>query len=215
MHYLAAILSAVLALVGAAQANTCDLSGISGFVAGVTCGSTSDNIHILGGSSINTSIETLLTGSSFQIDIVGNNSFEKVIIAAAFASSVFPSATLNGTAFQQFTGGFPEQGAVGAIKDTLVFLGICSSTQNCPLTFGFVVINLPLGKNGVITANFSGAPPGTAFYGLGVTGGQITLLTPNSGAGITAPPVPEPGTLALFATGLLGAARLVRRKRES
>ena len=69
-----------------------------------------------------------------------------------------------------------------------------------------------MGSNGLnITA--SGVPQGTVFYAeLVNSDGQIEYITPNSEAGILGSPVPEPTSLTLMGTGLLGIASQIRRK---
>ncbi|PYX43674.1 MAG: hypothetical protein DMG79_21905, partial [Acidobacteria bacterium] len=59
-------------------------------------------------------------------------------------------------------------------------------------------------------------PQGTVFYAeLVNSDGKIVYITPNSEAGILGhggSTVPEPGTLTLMGTGLLGLATQIRRK---
>ena len=68
----------------------------------------------------------------------------------------------------------------------------------------------------LLTGNFSGALGGNQVNGIlslntgGMRNGQLAI---NSASVTIALPVPEPGTLTLLGTGLLGAAMLVRRKR--
>jgi hypothetical protein len=69
---------------------------------------------------------------------------------------------------------------------------------------------------GIATLGGSGlSPDGFNLLGasLALGSGQIDFSAPPSGGGGSDPsPVPEPGTLGLFATGLLGAAGIVRRR---
>ncbi len=90
-----------------------------------------------------------------------------------------------------------------------------------PSSFGIYVyrINSALGPKGLFDITFSGdLSAGTlaiAYAQNGIIGkGQKIFSTPFTEAG-QAPGIPEPGTLALFGTGLLGVAGLVRRLRRS
>jgi hypothetical protein len=225
LKFLALSFPLALLMSTSALANTCNN------FAGYVCAGNANNIHITGQSGTNSSIGTLgglITGSSFNVSMVGNNGASDIVIVAVFNGSV--AGSLNNMNFTQIAS-FPLGGvlgsgnSLGAYGTTLAALGITPS-QN--LSYGFVDLGQGVGKGGSLLVNVSGLPSGTALYGVALNSVQvctghgpskvwswqteITDITANSEAGMTKAVVPEPGTLSLFGTGLIGLAGIIRRR---
>jgi hypothetical protein len=152
----------------------------------------------------------LLSGNTFTVSTHNGAGGADVIILAASANGT-PMGTLDGIAFNSLNT-FPEGGATGAIVTNLQTAGFCGST--CNLSFAYVDLGKSLPANGSITITASGVGAGTALYAEVLNSkGQITLITANSESGVTGRAVvPEPGSLMLMGTGLLGLATQIRRK---
>ena len=196
----------LLILSGAALADTCN------DFASYTCSKSTPNIvHVGGGVSSGQSVGILLNSNTFNVTTSnGKGIGDTVVILGAFLNGA-PTGSLNGVAFTSDSNAF-EGASTGAIISTEQGLGFCSTT--CNLSYGYVTLGTLTSGGLSITA--SGVPQGTVFYAeLVNSDGKIVYITPNSEAGILGhggSTVPEPGTLTLMGTGLLGLATQIRRK---
>jgi PEP-CTERM motif len=192
---------------GAALADTCN-----DFAAFSCAKATPNTVHVGGGVASGQSVGILLTGNTFNISTSNGKGGSDVIVIAAFLNGP-ATGSLNGVSFQSLTS-FPEGAATNAIVSSLQGLGLCSTT--CNLSYGYVDLKTALTTGGSVNITASGVPVGTVFYGLVLgSNGKIAYITPNSEAAILGKGntvVPEPGSLTMMGSGLIGLAGLIRRK---
>ena len=190
-----------------ALANRCDS------FASFTCSKSTPNIvHIVGTGTTGQSVGILLGSNTFSASFQGNKSFvgDDLLILAAAPNGL--TGMVNGVGFTSLSS-FGEGSAMGAIQDTWKGMGIIFNSPS----FGYANVGTIGGAPMSITTKGVGA--GTIFYAevVNPSTGKILYITPNSEAGILrggSSVTPEPGSLTLLGTGLVGLRSLLRRKKS-
>jgi hypothetical protein len=179
----------------------------------ITIGSSGSAITFTGNGagSVGVSTSGLSGNAFFDSDALGTYALGATSFTAGpQSSSLFPAGA-NSESFS-FTGGDGD-----SLTGTIHWTVIQDNTPQ-PKFFGLLTIGTRSG-DAAFTSNFSGPTANIDFITNALSSGgtldQLALTTNSATATVSAGevnPVPEPGTLALFGSGLVALGGLIRRK---
>jgi PEP-CTERM motif len=197
LSVLALAVIGALALSPAALATTCP--------AGDTCMDlTQSNLNVAGPYG---TVELSQNGGNVDVTIVMNSGFGVLLNGGDLGINTTGGLVLNGSSLSGFnisgvSTSLKSNGTIGSFSFNYIFKTSVSGGQQFPTTLSFTISNATISQLtgfGIHLCVVNGQGNGCALTGFAVTGS-------------TPPAVPEPGTLGMLGTGLVGIAGLVRRR---
>jgi len=180
-----------LAMVPVASANSLNLTannlGLSGTIGTVNFVQNGANVDVT--ISMSAGYVLLINGGDIGINTTGG--------------LVLTGSSLSNFSINGLSTSLKPNGTIGGFNFSYIFKTGVTGGQQFPTTLSFSILNATVSQLTGFGVHFCVAPGNVCSGNTGFV---------STGGGNTPPPVPEPGTLGLLGTGLVGIAGVVRRR---